>query len=162
MVLLRSDYLSDVISISIALDPSKVSILHVLCSTGRPLAIHEIVKLSGLNRKTIERHLESLKYLGFVYEEGRRYTLLRLVKLLAFFKVIFKNYLLVECVKLNGHSNHYFLRIMVLEENELEGRKFGFVPRGAIIIPSYNDFSTLMELYDFLLQKLANKSIELF
>jgi len=149
----------DVVSVPIALDPSKAMILNVLHSLRRVLTIREIVEVTGLSRKTVERHLESLKYLGLIYEEGRGYTTLRPIKRLSFFKVIHKDFLLVECVTLTASSinnSKYFLRIMVLNEEEIKGKEYRFVPKGAIVLCTYSDkLSSLTSLYSYLLEKLT-------
>jgi len=148
---------NDIISVPIVLDPSKVAILHALLSFKDLLSIRKIIEITGLNRKTVERHLESLKYLGFVYEEGRRYTVFRPIKQLAFFKVVRSYFLLIECVTLNvSPHSHYFLRFMELKETELKGNEYRFAPEGAIIICSYEDsLSASIELYTALVQKLT-------
>ena len=35
----------------------------------------EIVNITGLSRKTVERHLEALKHLGLIYEDEDRVVL---------------------------------------------------------------------------------------
>jgi len=121
---------NDVISVPIFLDFSKTAILHVLLSSEKWFTIREIVNIAGLSRKTVERHLEALKYLGLIYEERGKFCAFRPVKLLTFFNIgyhLCKSAILVECVRLDVLNSSYFLRIMSLDVFQ-NGKEFRYVP----------------------------------